>query len=252
MEFLREDGTVDRSEYSLTIQETYPNTNGGDGTNADVSSGDPNSNGGDSSENANSDSAFRNVAGSAASERPLTGEEKQAIEYIFTAALPGLGSIEQLRIALLKSLSDVRIVDGSTSNNPIVLTAMGNGYGAITLGSNQFYQRYPKPNDIGRFALIAHETLHSVQAEAGGGTPGFLSSYIVNSLSAWYYEGDSYQKNMFEIHAYAMEDTVKEMLKDPAFAAAIANGTTGQLPDSYRTTIQNFMHRFLNERLQAK
>ncbi len=122
-------------------------------------------------------------------DRLLTPNERQAIEYIYKAVMPGIQKSDELRQMLAETLAEVTLLDIDTTPFWVVIpkvSIIDNGYAACTLGESQYYRNVPKADDPGRFALIAHETMHSFHEELMADTTWmFLTGYVGDSFTAW-------------------------------------------------------------------
>jgi hypothetical protein len=126
--------------------------------------------------------------------------------------------------------------------------------GAVTLGSDQFYRagEYPSQPGPSSIALIAHETFHSLHAQDLG-TGLFLMAYGIDSLAAWWYEGDAYRKNMSEMVGYAVEDTVRDILRKYPEALDWFDANSpryGQIPAGFAEWVKKRFLENLNRQLQ--
>ncbi|MEJ5342550.1 MAG: hypothetical protein WHT09_13390 [Thermogutta sp.] len=154
--------------------------------------------------------------------RPLTLQERRFLEYLFTQMMPKIKQDEKRWAELLATLAQVRLYDAGARTEWYWLKNMvaqrtftfNPDVVAITLGPDQFYRPgyYPSRADRSTISLIAHETYHSLHAQ--GATTGlFLVAYGIDSLAAWWYEGDPYEKNLSEVFGYAVERTVLEIFQ---------------------------------------
>jgi hypothetical protein len=271
MEFLKENGTVDRSEYSLTIQETYPNTNDGDESgSASITSGLDSETSASFTTNGSAQGTAKSGvsrstgtasatpasnSASADTTRQLTPIERQALEYIFRAVFSQTFSNDEgnLTQVLGEMLAEIRLVPYEETFNPIPWMSLARGFGACTMGEMQHYNNFPRENDLSRLPLIAHETTHTFQKQLTGDQLSlFLIAYAADHYGGWWETGEPYRGAMSEIMAYAMGKTVEELLKDPVFRDAVKNGTTGQLPEEYQRIIQLAYNGFLTEGMRPK
>jgi len=190
--------------------------------------------------------------------RELTVKERKLLDYFYKAAMPGLfegehGEDNSIRVS--RVLSKVRIWDNKSISgwhlasphyfsivNP-ALNIFDNA--AITLGNDQYYNDYPLPNGTNSLALIAHETFHSLHADATGSTTGFLAAYFADSLYAGYAFGSPYKMNQSEIYGHSIQDALEDMLLVPTFVAAFRNETEAVLPESMKSTIRDRFQHYL-------
>jgi hypothetical protein len=147
---------------------------------------------------------------------------------------------------IFQSLAEIRVheYDRRQCMNPITYTALTlNGKIAITFGESQIYRDYPDPDDVDRFALIAHETTHSMQEKRRYDSTGlFLLTYAALSVQSAVTSGSTYRANIDERQAYAIGNTVQELLRtDQKFRDAVKNGTTQQLGPDYARRIQEMV-----------
>lgn len=71
-----------------------------------------------------------------------------------------------------------------------------------------------------------------------GSTTGFLIGYGVDSLAAGVFEGSAYKKNLAEVYAYAIQDTVEEIFsEDPVFARCCLDGSVQAIPAGLKARI---------------
>ena len=169
--------------------------------------------------------------------RELTEKEKQVLDLLYSSVFP-----KEVMPDIYLVMAKVRLHAGNDSDNVIVKSVMLQGMGAITLGANQHYQIYPKPDDINRLALIAHETMHSIDKRQYN-TKDYVTTYIIEGIGTFVMTGEEYDYIEMEIRGHAMQFTVQHFLLDPAFSAAIASGTTSLLDPSYRENIRKEYER---------
>ena len=222
-------------------------------------------------------------------ERPLTPEEKEAIEYVITNAFgnfeeysffpnhseqpapPSLfvdeseeeesgqtimiidlddgGMAEPELEALKEALDQIILVDKSSWSweSWTGYPAMLSGMGGVTIGETQVYPKLPPPNSLALLPILTHEAVHTYQQElALDSFPIFMVDYT------WGLVLDGYRYSEMEMEAYAIEYTVKELLKDPAFISAVLNGTTENLPKEYGKKIETIFNQKYLEELNNK
>ncbi|MBX7259808.1 MAG: hypothetical protein K1Y02_25865 [Candidatus Hydrogenedentes bacterium] len=166
--------------------------------------------------------------------RMLTRKEQLIIGYFYRAAFPGLfdrgghnGDQELLRLARVMSevkLWDQKSIQGWHVLRPKYIIAFHAidtfGAGAVSLGTDQYYARFPRANEVDNLPLLAHELFHSYHADRTGGTTSFLSIYLLDSAAAYVESGAAYHGNFSEIFGHAIQDALLEMLDNPTFVAA--------------------------------
>ena len=183
-----------------------------------------------------------------ADERPLTAEEKQAIEYVLTSIYDMRDDKEFVRANLCEALSEITLVDkGSWCIESILAYPMTSFGYHVSVGETHVYQVLPPPNSTKHFPILAHETLHTLQQELAGDT---VHTYLIPVVFGLWTDG--YRSSPIEIPAYATENTIREMLKDPDFRNAVQNGTTSELPEYYRELIRCIYHtKMMDEHARA-
>jgi len=183
-------------------------------------------------------------------ERPLTLKEKQFLEYMFRAVL---GKDEMIDITAV--ISKVRMIDGTKYYNPLVddlrtiAKKMQEGAhsdpvvsnavnvmdrSAITRGYSQYYKRYPKPDDVTKLPLMAHETMQSIDFGTDPRGVDIAEKRYLMESGLWYGKvGEGYRAIETELRGYSMQYTVVEMFKDPIFMQAAVDGKMADLDPAY-------------------
>ena len=173
-------------------------------------------------------------------DRELTQKEKQAIEYLYRSVY-----MPEWFPLICETTTEVHLWNGNESWNPIVLANMKEGC-AITLGTNQYYEDFPRPDDIWELPLLAHETMHTFHGQSQT-RPEFVTLYALEGVWAGVAYGSPYHGITTEVEAYAIGQTMQTMLQDPDFRNAVKNGTTHLLDPSYHETILKEYYKQLEE-----
>ena len=151
------------------------------------------------------------------SNRHLTVQEKKFFYFIFRCVLPGADPADIAAVLAQATLYDTTA--GSTgfwdslsdNTSPYTLAARvatqsGNAE-AITFGHDIYFRKLPMQNSPASLSLIGHELVHSLHVEALHlGRPLWVTSYLLDCAK------NGYNGNISEIAAYAMSDTIEQLL----------------------------------------
>lgn len=77
-------------------------------------------------------------------------------------------------------------------------------WGGQTYGDRIYLDQSESPGDPGQLLLLAHELVHSRQAEAAGGLESFGAEYF----KGYYLGGMSYEGNALEREAFALQERI--------------------------------------------
>ncbi|MDR2115091.1 MAG: hypothetical protein LBP87_01795 [Planctomycetaceae bacterium] len=205
--------------------------------------------------------------------RFLTDKEKKFFDFFFRAAIidPMLNETDRVSAesAIGATMSKSRLwnIDSmpnllyNMTSGSYFLALMaykmnGKNIGAITIGRDIYFgSSVPLENspDIHDIALIGHELMHSWQVEyAEMGTPAWLISYLSESTEQWFWGANFYRGNMMELMGFAIESTIKEILKNkyPNLVEAVNNGsvyTDPQYNDIHNEIRWTFKRKYANE-----
>ena len=188
--------------------------------------------------------------------RNLTPCERQFLEYVYKAAYPAMQKNDYLKQQLPKVLANVTIWDANTISgwgtfhpeNIIAQNAIQrSGADGVTLGNNQYYKDFPLQNSTLSIGLLGHETFHSLHADGTLGTIPFLVGYGVDSVGAWSEGHDPYLGNSSEIHAYAIQFTIDQILKEnKGMLDCFCKGNQNTLPKDLKKHIYSVNQNNIN------
>jgi hypothetical protein len=171
----------------------------------------------------------------------LTLREKQALEYFYRSICN-----EEAVPFIAETLAEVHLWNGHESMNPLVWYNIKWSPGsAITFRENQHYEDFPAPHDIWRLPLIAHETMHTMDAQYET-RPVYAIRYSLEALWAGAAYQSPYRGINTEARAYAAGASMTYLLRnDDEFRNAVRNGTTHTLARDYREKILREYHKHL-------